>query len=471
MAEKKSKSILHNLLSMTTAELLTRLASYFYFIYLTDTLGVEGWGLIATAIAFTEIFVSIISHGFDVYSISEISKSKSEAGKTVSPILTMKLFGGLLLYLVLAAAMLISEKPQLEVFAILIAGLHIFGRGISGKWVYQGLERMNVIAIRQVISSVFLVLMVYLFVDGYEDLLTAIWIQVGVEIFNTLWTFLYYKKEGYRLSLVFDSAILKRVLKAAIPFGAYFLLVSLYNTIDKNMIWFIREDFAYLNGILDSGVKISMIFMIPTIIIQNVFFPRFAHSSDKIKRAGTHKEYIRLMSLFMSIGMGVLLFIPEIYELILKENFSELEEVLPYYGLINLIIYSVLMFTIPLMAWGYQRSLLWATGAGAAANIIVNSLLIPVYGIYGALTATIFAELSVLAVAFYLFKREGIVLELRYPITAVLTSIVVFGGWSFLGISGINLIFVVMFLTAIQMLLLWLIKVVDKDLIKKLSNS
>jgi O-antigen/teichoic acid export membrane protein len=470
-SERKSKSILHNLVSMTGAELLTRIASYTYFIHLSHTLGVEGIGMIATAVAFVDIFIIIISHGLDVFAISEISRDKKHPEKTVSPILTIKLLVGIALYLILAATISFSDDQSLKGSAILIAGLHIFGRGVNGKWIYQGLERMNIIAVRQIISSILLVAMVFMFVTGEGDILVALWIQVGVEIFNTMWTFFFYWKEGYKLKLTFDWLKLGSVVRAALPFGAYFLLVSLYNVIDKNMIGFMREDFEYLNGILDSGVKIATVFMVPTFIIQNVYFPRFSTASTKEEKQRNHTDYIRLMSVFMSIGMGTLLFIPEINRVILPSNFAEIEQLLPYYGAITLIIYSVLMFTNPLMAWGYQKSLLLATGLGAVANISANALLIPDYGIYGAVRATILAELCVLTVSYILYRREGLSFPLRYPLISICIGIGVYGGWSYLSISGINLIFVTACLTLLQMLLLWLFRVIDKDLITKLAAN
>jgi|GEM_PF-4986586 len=471
MSTKKRLSILHNLASMTTAEVLTRLANYFYTLYLSFQLGVSGLGLIATALSFSDIYVIMISHGFDVYAISEISRRKDKVADIASSVLFAKSTLGLLSYGMLVGIVTFLDRPALETSAIFIAGLHIFGKGVNGRWIYQGLERMNVIAIRQVISALLLILFVYLAVNSPDDILLALWVQVGVEIINTIWTLVYFLREGHRFVLPENFSKIISVVKSALPYGAFFLLVSLYNTIDKNMIWLLRENFEYENGILHSSIKIMSLFIAPSAIIQGVYYPRFSVAQTRVDKEIVYKDYLRLMSVSLSIGFGIMAFHPSISTYIYPQQFAEVSLVLPYHGTIVSLIYFVLLFTVPLMAWGKQKQLIVATSLGVLANIILNFILIPKLGIYGALTSTIMSELIVMLYSYNLFRKEQIPLELRYPILALISSLIIFGGWTLFGLSGLNLIFVITMLSIVHLLLLWAVGVMDIATLKKLARK
>ena len=61
------------------------------------------------------------------------------------------------------------------------------------------------------------------------------------------------------------------------------------------------------------------------------------------------------------------------------------------------LVYFNVLLGQPLLAWDRQRTYMLAVGSGAAANVVLNLLLIPPYGIVGAAVATLAAEAAVLA--------------------------------------------------------------------------
>jgi O-antigen/teichoic acid export membrane protein len=58
-----------------------------------------------------------------------------------------------------------------------------------------------------------------------------------------------------------------------------------------------------------------------------------------------------------------------------------------------------------LIAWGENRSYLFVVSSGAAVNIVLNFVLIPLYGINGAAIATVCAEAAVCVAAWYYLRK------------------------------------------------------------------
>ena len=105
------------------------------------------------------------------------------------------------------------------------------------------------------------------------------------------------------------------------------------------------------------------------------------------------KEYILVV-----IGSGIVIvgtcyyFSKDIIALVLGTQFAPSTTVFEILLLNAFLIYVNVALAQLLMAWGENRSYLFVVASGAVVNIVLNFVLIPMYGINGAAIATVCAE-------------------------------------------------------------------------------
>ena len=68
----------------------------------------------------------------------------------------------------------------------------------------------------------------------------------------------------------------KRIVKGSVPIGLFSVMVSIMNNIDLSLIGVLLTDFKYEAGIYNAAYKIVFLAIVPSIIIQNAFFPQLS---------------------------------------------------------------------------------------------------------------------------------------------------------------------------------------------------
>jgi len=104
-------------------------------------------------------------------------------------------------------------------------GINIIAMNLTPDWVIMGIERMGILAIRQIVTGTLNLIGVILIVDRPEDAPYAIAILVSAGVINALWMLSYYFKNfpGYKLNI--DLQLLKSALKSGLPILFYSLMV------------------------------------------------------------------------------------------------------------------------------------------------------------------------------------------------------------------------------------------------------
>ncbi|MCY1291938.1 Polysaccharide biosynthesis protein [compost metagenome] len=167
----------HRLLfSNASALLIIQIANYilpFLLIpYLTRTLGLSVYGIIAFGLTIVQIACIITDYGFSLSATYQIAKHSGDSialRKIAGAVMTCK---ALLLIpvIVLASAFLLLQDKYSEYhlyFLLLI--LPIIGQTFQPIWFFQGIERMGFITIYTALARTLYLLMVILWVSGPDD--------------------------------------------------------------------------------------------------------------------------------------------------------------------------------------------------------------------------------------------------------------------------------------------------------------
>src|SRR5690606_20235583 len=94
-----------------------------------------------------------------------------------------------------------------------VQGLALFTTALSLEWVYLGVERMGVLAVRNVVAALLHVGGVLLFVHRPDDVVWAAAAQVGAVLVGNGWILLTFVRDFGRLRLRVAPAVWWRLLK------------------------------------------------------------------------------------------------------------------------------------------------------------------------------------------------------------------------------------------------------------------
>ncbi len=402
-----SKKIIKNMFSLTVAEIANKGIIFIFNAYLARVIFPEGFGIISFANAILVYFLLFVNLGFNVVGAREIAKSQEQIGKYANTIITIRTLIAVLAYASLFVITLSLNKPLLVKQTIWIAGLNLFANAILLDWVYHGTERMEFLAMRQVITSLLNLIGVVLLVHSRNDIVIAMLITVISTTLNSIWMLMLYVKMYGKIRIEFDWSFLKPLLKSSIPISFSVFSVTIMNTLNIVMLSMFRTDQE--TGIYNAAYKILLLSIVPSVILQNAFFPAISRAKTIEERRNVISKFSMLMFLFASIlTIGSFTFSDFIIIFTFGNQYMDSILILQMLMLTSLLMYYNIFCTVPLNGWNKEKDVMYSIIAGALVSIVLNTILIPKYGSVGAAMGTIASEVIVgICLTYYLYKSTN----------------------------------------------------------------
>jgi O-antigen/teichoic acid export membrane protein len=401
----KSK-IASNLFSLTAAEIASRLLGFLTLVYLGRILDTKGFGILGFATAFVSYFILVVNFGFSTYGTREIAKDQRIVSKLVNNIFSIRILLAVFLSMVLILYLCFSEKSSATKFVVLITGLNLLANAVSLNWVFQAVEKMQYIAIRQVLSGLLSLVGVIIFVHSITDVVVAASILSASALIGNIWLIPIYQKMFAKIKFDYSIVFWKELFKESSPLAFASIMIGIYYNLDMVMLGYMKPESDV--GIYNAAYKIFLLGIVPFGLIFSAFFPTLSrvglNNSKEFK--DTLKNYAKfVLSSGIVIGVILLFFSERIVLLVFGEGY--LASSLPLSILaVNAIVISFNVFLgNPMMAWGKQKEYAIAISFGALTNIILNIILIPNYSYRGAAVATVLSEIAVFIGLFYLFNK------------------------------------------------------------------
>lgn len=392
----KIKNILFN----ASYYLLNVLFPLLTFPYVSRVLGVEGMGSANLVISTATYFSTLASLGIPIYGIREVAKSKDDKKKlnyVVSELLCLNFIGVVvcfILYVIVIQSIPIMKNNS---YLYIIASINIILSFFQVDWLFQGLEKFKILAVRSFITKVLAIFLVYSLVTDSGD--TSIYIITNVialslgNIFNLVTMLKLVKLEYLNLNI-------SKHIKPIIYFSATRLMSTVYTLLDSVILGILTSN--YYVGLY--SIAIRMIRVITTLIssVTTVFFAETSRlaDNDKEKYNGIcNSLFSFLMLITIPTVIYTNIFAKELLELFAGQEFNE--------GVYTLKILSILIFISIvtnfigvqiLYSKGKEKNVLISLAIGAAVCIISNLLLVPTYHQNGSAVSAVLSELSILLV-------------------------------------------------------------------------
>ncbi len=397
------RKILKNFVSLTFADLFSKGLTFFGVVYLARILGAEGFGKIEFAQAMVVFFLLASNQGLSTLGTREIAKGNGEVKTYANHILAMRLLLAVMSYFLLVIFTLLVRQPTEVKNLLLLYGFTLFTFSLSLDWIFQGIEKMEYVALSRIANQIVYVAGLFILVKNSNQFLRVPIIKVGSAVVAAAILFyIFVKIYGY-IVLHFDASLWKQILKHSIPIGISFMLIKVYYTFDTVMLGFMKGDMVV--GWYNAAYKIVLLFVGFANLFGAVIFPVLSRthkeSIDQFKRLVL--QFSRLTILFgLPIAVGGTIMGSQIIQLVYGSLYHN--SILP----LQLLIWSVFTvylnssFAFCLLSCDRQKDYMYSVLAGALTNLVLNFALIPKYGMLGAGVATITCEVVVLGfILFY----------------------------------------------------------------------
>ncbi len=383
--------ILKNVGALTAARGVTAVATFVTTVYLARVLEPAGYGILNWGLAFLAYFTFAADLGMGVYAMREVARSEEQARRLPGHVLFLRFSGALVTFAVFLGVVWLLEEEPLFKLTVAVLGLSLFAHAVELGWVYHGLQRLSVVAVRNVIASAVTLAGVFVLVQRPEQVVLGAAVMVAAIALPNLWLLVTYAREFGRPRFTFDRRLWWAMLVPALPIAASHLLTTINTNLDQVMLGLLRTETEV--GWYAAAYRVVTAATIPWQIAFQAFVPSLASAvgDPAAMRARAHPFVTALYALGLPIAVGGFLLAPDIVTVFGAEYAPASLPLGILMGSLGLM-YARVAYGGCLLAWDRQRIYTGVLALGAVLNIVLNLTLIPRYGIGGAAVATLASE-------------------------------------------------------------------------------
>lgn len=432
MASVKGNIILNGINTMTGI-----LFPVITFPYAARVLMPEGIGAINFLNSIIGYIVLLTSLGIPMYAVKEVAKYRDDKAKRDQITVEIIILSFILCLLGYIAVWILAEYvPQVHQQASLfyILSLTIVFTSIGLSWFYQGIEDFKFITIRAIIIRTLSAVSLFIFVKDSSDLIIYGIIIVGSTVGNNIINFIHLRKHIDRKIIKLKSLNIRRHIKPAFEVFILNLIISLYIQLNSVMLGFISGDKQV--GYFTAGTKITHIGLTIISSLGTVLLPRCSHLL-KIGDYGGFSTIINKslnLTLALSLPMmaGLMILAGPVTMIFCGEEYIDSIPILYLNAPVIVFISLTNVMGIQIL---YPKDkvniVILSVTAGAISNLVMNFILIPPYGAYGAAISTLIAEFMVLIAQiiygrkYYPFRTKAL-FNWHYILATLIMSIIVY---------------------------------------------
>lgn len=391
------------------AQILNRIISFFYLIFLARTLGVADFGLYTAALAYFSILSSVADFGFNRFLIREVAKDLSKAGELLWNVVMLRLTLTAVFFAAFSVILYILDPDKIRVGLILVATLAILPQAIAFTFdaIFVAVSKLQFSAAALFVSALSTALIgLYLIGQGFGPLGAVNALLLGQLIYVVALTLFLYKDKRLVLSGV-RLGLMKQVLAGSLPYGLLTVLGLLYFRIDAILL-------SYLKGSFETGIYgAAYRFLDAVIFIPSAFsmalFPVLSRIHES-KAADIKRLYFKSFKVMLGLGLivlaGYLLFLPSVIKLMLPNYLSSILVIKVLSLAIPFMFIHVPAVTVLLSTDKYLKEVLVLSVIALGFNVIANLIFIPQFGFMAAAWVTVVSEVLSFIIFFLLTKQK-----------------------------------------------------------------
>lgn len=409
MGEKKSLKL--NFVMNAALTMSSFLFPLISFPYVSRVLQPEALGKVSFATSLIEYFLMFAMLGIPTYGIRACAKVRDDRtalSRTVQELVIINLVMGLVSYgALLLGVFLVPQLAQdrkLYLLVSLTIGFNIIGM----EWLYKSLEQYAYITLRSVLFKAVALGCMFALVHTPEDYVLYGGITILASSASCVFN-LFHSRRFISWRPAGGYHFIPH-LKAVAVFFAMACASTVYTHLDTVMLRFLTDDVTV--GYYHAAVRIKSILVSIVTSLGAVLLPRASYYVEQGKmeefRRITHKALNFVFVAALPMMVYFIFFAREGIFLLSGEEYAgsvlPMQWIMPTLLLIGLSNVLGIQILVPL---GRERVVLWSIVSGAVVDVVLNFVLIPLWGASGAAAATTVAELVVLVVQFLVLGAQA----------------------------------------------------------------
>ena len=236
-----------SLLSGTFKYSLSAFSRLFLFLLLIVAaryLGAEDFGRFSFAMAFVFLFDPILDPGLYHALIREIARKKEQSQKFLSHALTWKLIAAPIVFLLVFMWVNIVQNSQKTIYAVYLIAISFFLKSFNDAFRSALLahEFFGLDSICTTVERLFLLIFGFLVLFNGGGLLAFCWVFIMARLMSLIVKVILVKYQICKVTLGFDLGFIKHLLIIAVPIGALYITLNIYNYIDTVMLSTFKTD-------------------------------------------------------------------------------------------------------------------------------------------------------------------------------------------------------------------------------------
>tara|TARA_A100001015_G_C15044862_1_gene742865 strand:- start:9286 stop:10605 length:1320 start_codon:yes stop_codon:yes gene_type:complete len=382
----------------------------FVGIWVARYLGPEKFGLFSYALSFVGLFTAIATLGLDRIVIREIVKDVSRTSKIIGTAFHLKVFGAILVLIILAIAVsFTSNNVYTNTLIFIIASATIFQSFNVVDMYFQSKVLSKFVVYANVISLTFGSFVKIILILNNAPLEYFAWAILFDSVILALGFIYFFLKQTTITigNLIFKKSLAIILLRDSWPLILSGIVISIYMKIDQVMIKEILGVEAV--GQYAAAVRLSEAwYFLPTVVVSSVF-PAIINA----KKVSEELYYSRLQKLYdLMAWMAILIAVPLTFlsdlvvEFLYGSAYTQAGGVLMVHVWAGIFVFLGVARGNWMITENLQRYSLIFLCIGVVVNISLNFFLIPLIGINGAAIATLLTQGTVILLPLFIQKTR-----------------------------------------------------------------
>ncbi|MFM5227630.1 oligosaccharide flippase family protein [Aeromonas veronii] len=407
------KLILFNALKLVFVQVTNYIFPLVLLPYLVTTLESDSFSKLVVCQAIVQYFVILVTYGFNFTATRRVSENrdkKSEVDKIFCNTVNARfvLTGLSFIAVVVYAGVWGGQLTTL----LYICFLRVVAEAVNPSFLFQGIERMNILVSSSVLAKTVIFILTLYLVDGPDDLNCAAILQVMNFLIPSLLCLLFLFKSRIVRSYCFSTNGIIESLKD----GCYVFISSFISSIYTNSTVIILAALTSPTVVSNYAAADKLRLAVQNLLIpiSQAIFPRV---TLLISKSTSLKKIIKNYGLYfivvgLSLSFGILIFGRDFAQLYFGEDFILASEIfMSMFLLPSIIAPSLVLGYWWIIPKGHSNKLVFCYLFAAISFAIITYPLVVLFGVYGMVISVTVTELIVLIgmlfVCFRLKTSEG----------------------------------------------------------------
>ena len=373
-------------------------------------LGPSNYGTLQYTAAYISFFINIAALGMEGVIIKEMIAHPNEEGMYLGSAIVFRLIAGLLSSVaIVLLIVLLNPGDTLKLVLVLIQTTQFIFRScnILDAWFQRRLQSKYVSMGKMAASIVVSGYKIFLLVTSQELVWFAFSYALTDFVLAAVLIYFYKREGGQKLKYIFIKG--KELLQGSYHFVLADIMSAIYGYSDRIMIGKMMTDADVGFYTIAAGVSTMWLF-VPSAIIKS-FRPTIMEFKEKGNEVLYKRRLEQLISTVFWLSAGVALVLTVLGKIAIQIMYGDayLPATAPLVVLVWSTVFAVTSMSrqIWILSEDKNKYVKHFSFIGATLNVVLNLIMIPNWGIWGAAIATLVTEFLICVIAPFFFRQTN----------------------------------------------------------------